>query len=63
MEKLEGAEDLGYGAYRVQLRMLGQYPNQEGTLSTAQGSLRLLTTFLARNVQQFREYKKLVSER
>jgi hypothetical protein len=55
LDKLEGDEELGYGAYPVQLRMLRLYPKLEGTLSPMQGSLWLLPTFLDKKVRSFRD--------
>jgi hypothetical protein len=55
MDKSEGAEELGYGAYPFQLRLLRLQPKLRGTLSPVQESLRLLPTFLDRNVRLFRD--------
>jgi hypothetical protein len=49
MDKLEGADELGYGAYTVQLRMVRKKPKLKGALSPVEESLRLLPTFLNRN--------------
>jgi hypothetical protein len=53
MKKLEDTEELGYGMYPVQLRMLCQQLKVKGTLSSVQGSLRLLPTLLDTKVWLF----------
>jgi len=60
--KLEGAKGLGYGMYPAQFQMLLQYLKFIGTLLSVQESIRLLLTFLDRNVWLFGDCKKQVSE-
>jgi hypothetical protein len=55
MGKLEGAEELAYGAYPAQLRMLLWVLKLRETLSSVQGMLKRLLAFLGKNPRLFRD--------